>query len=76
MARSFTREVAEWLVDEAGPNPFQSPMPILLTFESGFACTTESQRIDPKHLLAVVDVILGLLDRMGATPAQPPTPGR
>ena len=64
MARSSTREVAEWLVDEAGPTPFPSPMPVLLTFESGFAYTTASQRIGPKHLLAVVDVVLGLLDRM------------
>ncbi|GAA3458718.1 hypothetical protein ACFFSW_07670 [Saccharothrix longispora] len=72
VSRAFTPQVAEWLVAEAGPNPFQSPMPILLTFEAGFAYTTASQRIDPDHLLARVDIILGLLNRMGATPAIPP----
>ncbi|MFD7656488.1 hypothetical protein ACFV4N_21165 [Actinosynnema sp. NPDC059797] len=72
VTRVFTPQVAEWLVTEAGPNPFQSPMPILLTLEAGFAYATASGRIDPDQVLARIDVILCLLDRLGARPADPP----
>lgn len=72
-SRAFTPQVAEWLVTEAGPNPFQSPMPILLTLEAGFAYATAPKRIDPDQILAQVDAILDLLDRLGARPANPPT---
>ncbi len=41
--------------------------------EAGSAYATAPKRIDPDHILAQVDVTLGLLDRLGARPANPPT---
>ncbi|MGM1059227.1 hypothetical protein [Saccharothrix sp. Mg75] len=72
VSRAFTPQVAEWLVDEAGLSPFEGPMPILLTFEAGFAYATSAKRIDPDTITAKVDMIIGLLERMGAKPAHPP----
>lgn len=72
VARAFTPQVAEWVLGQAGANPFVSAMPLLLTFEAGLVFTTSPQRIDPDQVLAKVDAILGLLDRMGIAPAHPP----
>lgn len=72
VSRAFTPQLAQWLVDEAGLNPFQGPVPVLLTIEGGYAYTTAAERIDPERLLARVDLILSLLSRIGATPAHPP----
>ncbi|MGM1059226.1 hypothetical protein [Saccharothrix sp. Mg75] len=72
VSRAFTPQVAEWLVDEAGPDLFQGPMPTLLTFESGFAYATEAERIDPDTIIAKVDTIIGLLERLGVKPAHAP----
>lgn len=72
VARAFTPQAVEWLLGQAGANPFVSAMPLLLTFEAGLVFTTSPQRIDPDHVLAKVDAILGLLDRMGIAPAHPP----
>ncbi|GAA1329545.1 hypothetical protein [Saccharothrix algeriensis] len=71
-ARAFTPQAVEWLLDQTGPNPFLSAMPLVLTFEADLVYATAPKRIDPDRLLARVDVVLGLLDRMGATPANPP----
>lgn len=70
--RAFTPQVVEWMLGQAGANPFVSAMPLLLTFEAGLVFTTSPQRIDPDQVLAKVDAILGLLDRMGIAPAHPP----
>jgi hypothetical protein len=72
VARAFTPQAVEWMLGQAGANPFQSAMPLLLTFEAGLVFTTAPQRIDPAQVMAKVDVILGLLDRMGVAPAHPP----
>ncbi|MBW4719663.1 hypothetical protein [Saccharothrix obliqua] len=47
-------------------------LPFTLHFESGLVFGTMSGRINPDHVLNAVDAVLGLLDRMGATPAHPP----
>ncbi|MEU4442714.1 hypothetical protein AB0K14_00510 [Actinosynnema sp. NPDC050801] len=54
----------EWLLNEglALPSP--------LHFEAGLVFGTTPNRINPDHLPASVDVILGLLDRMGVSPAR------
>ncbi|ONI82233.1 hypothetical protein ALI22I_39560 [Saccharothrix sp. ALI-22-I] len=72
VARAFNPQVVEWMLGQAGSNPFISAMPLLLTFEAGLVYTTSPHRIDPDQILAKVDVILGLLDRMGVAPAHPP----
>ncbi|MEV0676359.1 hypothetical protein AB0I60_07515 [Actinosynnema sp. NPDC050436] len=74
VARAFTPQVAQWLVDQAGTDPFTCPVPLVLTAEAGLVYATRSGRIDPAHVVAEVDLLLGLLDRMGATPAHPPGP--
>ncbi|GAB2997635.1 hypothetical protein [Saccharothrix stipae] len=71
-ARAFTPQAVEWLLGQAGANPFQSAMPLVLTFEAGLVYATAPQRIDPAQVMAKVDVILGLLERMGVAPAAPP----
>jgi hypothetical protein len=72
VVRAFTPQVVEWILGQAGDNPFVSAMPLLLTFEAGLVYTTSPQRIDPDHVLPKVDLILGLLDRMGVAPGRPP----
>lgn len=72
VARAFNPQVVEWLLGQAGSNPFLSAMPLVLTFEAGLVYATSPRRIDPDQIMAKVDVILGLLDRMGVAPAHPP----
>ncbi|PSL55237.1 hypothetical protein B0I31_105196 [Saccharothrix carnea] len=66
VARAFDPEVVEYLVARAHSLP--SP----LHFEAGLVFGTMPGRISPALVLDTVDVILGLLDRMGVTPAHPP----
>lgn len=68
-ARVFTPQVVAWMLEQAGPLPFESVMPLMLTFEAGLVYATTRDRIKPDPVLAQVDVILGLLDRMGIAPA-------
>ncbi|MFE2750984.1 hypothetical protein ACFXGA_03155 [Actinosynnema sp. NPDC059335] len=71
-ARAFNPQVVEWLLGQAGDHPVTAAMPLMLTFEAGLVYTTTPQRIDPDRILARVDAMLGLLDRMGVTPGSPP----
>ncbi|MFD0201260.1 MULTISPECIES: hypothetical protein [Saccharothrix] len=71
-AGAFNPQVVEWMLGQAGDNPFVSAIPLLLTFEAGLVYTTSPNRIDPNQVLAKVDAIIGLLDRMGIAPAHPP----
>ncbi|MFJ6670597.1 hypothetical protein ACIQMJ_05755 [Actinosynnema sp. NPDC091369] len=66
VARAFTPEVVEYLLAQAHGLP--SP----LHFEAGLVFGTRRDRINPDHVLAAVDAILGLLDRMGVAPGHPP----
>jgi hypothetical protein len=69
LARALNPQAAEWLVAQAGS------LPVLLTFEAGLLFATMPDRIDPDHLLPMVDAMLGLLDRIpGAAPTQPTAP--
>ncbi len=68
----FTPQAVEWMLGQTGDNPFLSAMPLVLTFEADLVYATAPKRIDPDHILTTVDVILGLLDRMHATPVPPP----
>ncbi|CCH32099.1 hypothetical protein ABZ816_26290 [Actinosynnema sp. NPDC047251] len=72
VTRAFTPQVADWLLGHADSDPLLSAMPILLTAEAGFVYTTGPGRIDPEQVLRTVDLVLGLLDRLRATPAHPP----
>lgn len=65
-ARALSPQAAEHLLAQVNSSPFP------LHFEAGSVFGTVPRRIDPDHVLEKVDVILGLLDRMGVAPAQPP----
>jgi hypothetical protein len=66
VARAFDPGAVEHLLGQVRSLP--SP----LHFEAGLVFGTVPGRINPEHVLATVDVILGLLDRMGIAPAHPP----
>ncbi|MBB5806675.1 hypothetical protein F4560_006443 [Saccharothrix ecbatanensis] len=73
VARAFNPQFVEWMLGQAGDDPFESAWPLHLTFEAGLVFATSHRRIDPDKVLAKVDVILGMLDRMPhVTPAHPP----
>lgn len=66
VADVFDPETVDYLLAQAHSLP--SP----LHFEAGFVFGTVPDRIGPGHTLNTVDVILGLLDRMGVAPAPRP----
>ncbi|MFE9744362.1 hypothetical protein ACFYOT_05625 [Saccharothrix saharensis] len=66
VAPVFTPQVVEYLLAQAHGLP--SP----LHFEAGLVFGTVPERIAPGHTLDTVDLVLGLLDRMGVVAGHPP----
>jgi hypothetical protein len=65
-ARALNPQAVQWLLEHG------TALPSPLHFEAGLVFGTMPNRISPDHVLPKVDVILGLLDRMGVAPGQPP----
>lgn len=70
-ARELNFDALHWLLDHEESLPGWAKG-MSLTFESGFVYLAAYDHIHPADLLAVVDIIVGLLDRMpGARPRHP-----